>query len=176
MRKHVLVKKDGLYLKQYGVDNIKFNSYIPLLAYPVKFDDDVTFEDFFNYIMEKPEKYSEVFESSLGGLSLSLWSDEWEKKSVDIENMTHLLIRWDDEEKYIYVSGFDNEQNQYWGIDFIPINKLKLCKMKLDDGSTSKNVKLFDIIDAILDEISFYGDPDGRNNKKNELYDKCINN
>jgi len=69
----IVVTKDGIF--NYNWDSLQIiepEEYLAdWLSKPIYFADDLTFEDFFNHIMNDHERISEIFSNQLGGYALS---------------------------------------------------------------------------------------------------------
>lgn len=223
----VLVKKDGLYMRDWDDGEQlerKVDSFIPHLNEELRVEDDVTFEDFFNHVMNEHEMVTIVFASQLGHFDLGNWVDEWAKpyvnkpdghtrtKCLQVDWATEL---WDESirddkvrevEEWIGFGGRGEtlmEDTGEWEDDmgisfsFTPINELKNYPFKINteykmldwvkykENKDSENrddwycvighkkMSVYQVIGGILDDISFYGDPDNRDEKSEELQERC---
>jgi hypothetical protein len=84
------VKKSGLYVSEYRKRPVKVHSYIPFLSHTIKFEDNITFEDFFKYIIKDTKSYSMVFSSHLGHFDLKDWEEEW-RTPIDLD---YIYVKW----------------------------------------------------------------------------------
>jgi hypothetical protein len=219
----ILVKKDGLYYRDWDDGEQlekKIESFIPYLKEEIRVEEDVTFEDFFNYIMDEYKLITVIFASQLGHFDLGKWKNEWAKPFVDKPDghtkTKYLEVAWVTEwwdkdldreiEEWVAFGGKGEtlmEDTGLWEDDmnisfsFCSLNEMKNYPFKINteykmfdweayrnnpnarkrdkwyavDGS--KRMTVFDVIGGILDDISFYGDPDHRNKKSQELQDQC---
>ena len=222
----LLVKKDGLYIRDWDdgkqVEK-KVDSFIPYLNEEIRVEDDVTFEDFFNHIMDEYKLVTIIFASQLGHFDLGKWRKEWAKPFVDKPDghtrTKHLEVAWctelwdesisDDKvrevEEWIGFGGRGETLDEVTGewfddmnisFSFSPINEMKNYPFKInteykmldwerykknknsDDSDYYcvigiKKMSVYDVIGGILDDISFYGEPDHRDQKGEELQEKC---
>lgn len=137
------------------------NSYIPIedtlikyLSEEIEIEHGVTFEHFFNIIMENYEEYSKVFNCHLGGVSLSEFLQEWQKDPDKERNnddgMEKIVISWDDitllKDEQLIEDGLDVEWlpsfsgmgkqdgvDVSFGLEFTPINNLKKYPLTLSN-------------------------------------------
>lgn len=205
----IVVKKDGLYhYRWFGGQNIeKVDSLLDHLNKDLYFEDDITFEDFFKYVMNEYERASDIFHSHLGGYPLSLWLDEWKKEDpIEEENkdqqINYLEVEWVadymeknpefgiDEWICFDGKGLTRDKDAYgddewhetgYSFSFTELNKHKHYPFKIntewklynvdsdpkDEDSWyvfkgKKNMTVYDVVGAILFEISFYGSPEER--------------
>lgn len=237
----IVVKKDGkAYHKFWYYDEEKdFGEYkekeivslIDFLSQKIKVEEGVTFEQFFDLIMNESEIMSKVFVSQLGHYHLSLWKEEWEKpaerKEYEHQIMDRLQVGWSVErwrshkihdkqfdfkdhiEEYIDFSGHGSWYDEYahnlgnekWAgewvdggisISFTPLYQLKKYPFEINTKWTlwdwgikpdvkdkvivesKKEMTVYDVIGAILFELTFYGNPDQRDETIKEI-DKSAN-
>jgi hypothetical protein len=219
----ILVKKDGLYYRDWEDGEQlerKVDSFIPYLKEAIEAEDDVTFEDFFNHVMDEYKMISIVFASQLGHYDLGKWREEWACPFVDKPDghtkTKHLEVGWATE---WWDKGMDREVEEWVGFggrgetldestgewiddmgisfSFTPINELKNYPFKInieykifdwEKYKADKDVKnrenwfavdgvkrmsVYDVIGGILDDISFYGAPDGRDKESEKLEKLC---
>jgi len=219
----ILVKIDGWYYRDWEDGEQlekKIDSFIPYLNEHIEVEDDITFEDFFNQVMDEYELVSVVFASQLGHFNLGNWREEWAKpfeSKPDGHTITkHLEVNWATEwwdkgmdrevEEWIGFGGWGktlNEQTGEWiddmgiSFSFCPINEMKNYPFKINieykmfDWERYKNnrnvrkrdkwfavdgvkrMRVYEVIGGILDDISFYGDPGCRDEKSEELKERC---
>lgn len=186
-------------------NEIKVHSFLPYLKEMMEVENDVTFEDFFNHIMRQKGKYSSIFRSHLGNYKLQQWEEEWNRIpgddcDGDDYEMTKVEIRWHGEswlnegedlitiEPEFHGIGFaiDTKKQMGMGVDFTPINDLKLYPFELNEQlnvyslqdskillSGKKEFTVYEVISTVLDEITFYGSPEQKIKKINEIKQTC---
>lgn len=187
------------YSREYERKRIAAPSFLPFMSEPLEIEEGATFKTFFNHIMKEKDKYSEIFVSHLGGYDLSMFEEEWRKPFVKEKNdgMESLEIFWYVD--YDSEDGSVKEQPSFqgighsaeegltpYGIDFTPLNKLKNYPIKLNTEykieeytlrkrrprkifAGKKAFTVYDVISAVLYEITFYGGPQQRNEQLEEL-------
>ncbi len=164
----------------------------------IHLEEGTTFETFFNIILKDKEFFNEVYKDIMGGFDLSQFTKEWNKVSVkkDVEKISYLEIYRDIELKE-NLGGLNIEiTNVFEGIvkdkegnknnvslDFIPINDLKKLPLKINNDfnipghiienvnliTAIKDMTLFEVIESILYDITFYGDPTSRDKIKEDV-------
>jgi len=218
----ILIKKDGIYYRDWDdgeqLEN-KVESFIPYLNEEIRVEDDITFEDFFNHVMDNHEIISVIFASQLGHFDLGKWVDEWKKPFVDKPDghtrTKYLQVAWSTEwwdksingeyrevEEWVGFGGrgetLDEETGDWMddmgiSFSFTPINEMKGYPFKIDTEYRMldweryqtnktpddpdywycvighKKMTVFDVVGGILDDISFYGDPDRRDETGEEI-------
>jgi len=213
----IVIKKDGLYRYYWndGQQITKVDSLLDWLREPLYFGDDITFEDFFNYVMNECDRANDIFRSHLGGFPLKNWLDEWnkpdpgDKKYADHEEINYVEMYWAAEfhgknpefgvEEWLGFHGVGRiiDKNAYgdeewhdtnFGFSFTPLNEYKHYSFNLDytwklydwdsnpkDEKTwyvyegRKAMTVYDVIGGLLFDISFYGSPNERQEKADEL-------
>lgn len=127
----IVVKKDGLfrYYWDSGQQIKKIDSMLMWLHYPLYLDDNITFEDFFNHVMNDVELASIIFYSHLGGYSLSDWVGEWNKPDPGDEKYTnqqidHIEIYWVAE---YWITKKDKQMDENVGLHGVGRSKDKDC-------------------------------------------------
>jgi len=158
----ILVKKDGLYRYHWdgGQKIDKVDSLLYWLRELVYVDDDITFEDFFKWVMDDHKLASIIFGSHLGGYLLSDWLSEWnnpdieDKRDRETEQIDYIDVNWsvtysslspeDGIEEWINVSGVgrticedaygDNEwHDTNFSFSFTPLNEYKHYPFKINE-------------------------------------------
>lgn len=161
------------------------------LADNVIFSDDLKFFSFFNLLLVNHEFIDKAFYTSLGGYKLLDFAKDYNSLSEKKSDFT-LRVSWTSElyedGDLILSPMFDgynlnnNGDKTLLSIEFTPLNIMRLSDFKLDcsvnilDFTESVNKKesvyklnahkdftLFEIIHAVLDEISYFGTPEERN-------------
>lgn len=187
----LIVRKDGLYY-----DKKKVDTFIPFLSRPIEVAIGVTFEDFFSYVMKDAEAFTAIFASDLGWFDLTAWQKEWDKEAEEMDKqegndyMSYLEVRIDGEihedEFYLVKTfhgiGMIEGQKGGYSVSFSGLNKLKKYPFTVNNEfkayvwETNKElfkkeypVTVYEVIGAILDDISFYGEPEERDEAITEL-------
>lgn len=161
-------------------------------------EEGITFETFFNIILKDKDFLNEVFKDTMGGFDLNQFTKEWKKniKNKDIENIQYLevyrdiklndttgVITLDITNVFEGVSKIVDSNKETVPLDFIAINDLKKLPLKLNDEfiipghiieninliTSSKGMTLFEVIETILYDITFYGDPSSRDKIKEDV-------
>jgi hypothetical protein len=164
----------------------------PYFSELVQLDKNFTLGDLFFFIEKEKEFFNLVFASQLGHYPLDLFIEEY-KKSIPETNWS------DNEMKFLQLSwiceicndgdtefdlGFDGvgEDGQRYAIEFTPLNELKKYPLQIKEnfdiyreGSNKRIVcgirlpTVYELIGAVLFEISFVGSPEIRDTAWNEL-------
>lgn len=161
-------------------------------------EEGITFETFFNIILKDKDFLNEVFKDTMGGFDLNQFTKEWKKniKNKDIGNIQYLevyrdiklndttgVITLDVTNVFEGVSKLVDSKKETIPLDFIAINDLKKLPLKLNDEfiipghiieninliTSSKGMTLFEVIETILYDITFYGDPSSRDKIKEDV-------
>lgn len=161
-------------------------------------EEGITFETFFNIILKEKEFFNEVFKDTMGGFDLNQFLKEWKKVSDNnkVSKISYLEIYRDIKLKdtgglltldvnNIFEGVIKKEgKKETITLDFIPINDLKKLSLKLNTDfnipgeiieevnmiSSIKEMTLFEVIECILYDITFYGDPTSRDNIKEDVF------
>ncbi len=187
------------YSREYERKKISVPSFLPFMNEPLEIEEGATFKTFFNHIMREKEKYSEFFASHLGHYDLKVFDEEWQKPYVKEKDdgMEFLEIYWHvdydredniiNEQPALHGRGYAAKDGvTAYAIDFTPLNKLKKYPLKLNTEyiieeymrrkprsrkifAGKKSFTVYDVIDAVLYEITFYGGPQQRNEQLEEL-------
>jgi hypothetical protein len=141
---------------------------------------------------------NEVFKDTMGGFDLNQFTKEWKKniKNKDVENIQYLevyrdiklnditgVITLDITNVFEGITKMDNSIKESVPLDFIAINDLKKLPLKLNDEfiipghiienvnliTSTKGMTLFEVIETILYDITFYGDPSSRDKIKEDV-------
>ena len=161
-------------------------------------EEGITFETFFNIILKDKDFINEVFKDTMGGFDLKQFTKEWKNGTDDkvIEQISYLEIYRDIKLKDD--GGFNSLEitNVFEGImktedgvkervslDFIPISNLKTLPIKINNEfnipgqiienvniiTANKEMSVFEVIESILYDITFYGDPSSRDKIKQDV-------
>lgn len=167
-----------------------------LLPEYTKFSDDLKFYSFFNLLLENQPFIDKVFRKNLGEYSLLDFSTDYNKPS-DVKKTFTLRVGWVSilypDGDLILVPEFDgyekiNDEVQSISIEFVPLCQLRMLNLTqamsvkiLDPDNPVLNGKekiiiqafkgftLFEIIQAVLNEVSYHGTPDERDESLNNL-------
>ena len=162
-------------------------------------EEGITFETFFNTILKDREFFNEVFKETMGGFDLNQFLKEWKKttnqkqtkkisyleiyRNIDLKDSGGQMII-DINNIFEGVIKKNNGDKETITLDFIPINDLKNLPIKINtefnipgeiiEGiniiSSVKEMTLFEVIESILYEITFYGDPTNRDRIKEDFF------
>ena len=194
----ITLKKNGAIYYSDGSTNIKpkkVKDFIPYLREEMIIEEGTTFKTLFNIIMKsRLEDYSKVFASHLGHYPLSMWKKEWAKKAIPKEpdEVFALEIGWhgydrfdpDDDcytNPYFLGIGIHDGKEQSFALEFTPIHELKHYPIRLnkrfafrdnhfkDEFVVNIGLTVYDVIGAILYEISWSGDPKSRDKRKEKI-------
>lgn len=153
---------------------------VSYLAFPVELEDDVTVQDIMGFLQFNMEATDYVFDSSLGGHPFREFAAEMNADIPDSVNIQRMEICHEVDEVHednfltgatrLRGIGFDGK---LFSVEFSPVStymRLPLSlnntyNIRLQDGtsvSLKKDFTLYDLINAILFEMSFYGTPDMR--------------
>ena len=112
----VLITKKGIYYRWwYGSQkHRRIESYIQYLDKNVRIEEDVTFEDFFNPIMNNWQIYDIMFKCHLAGFNLGDWVNEWKKKDPEKEYPNQKV----DYIEFYWIAEYNSKRSKL-GIDII---------------------------------------------------------
>lgn len=162
-------------------------------------EEGITFETFFNIIIKDKDFFNEVFKDTMGGFDLNQFLKEWKKTTDDnkVNKISYLEVRRDIKLKddggpltldinniFEGIIKKDGGEKENITLDFIPINHLKKLCLKINTDfnipgeiienvnivSSVKEMTLFEVIESILYDITFYGDPTSRDNIKEDVF------
>ncbi|MBP7496216.1 MAG: hypothetical protein KA792_00945 [Bacteroidales bacterium] len=192
----LIIEKNKIKYQNYEGDNTfiivsKHKGYfLRFLNEQVMLADNLTFGDFFRFLINEKDTINTVFTNALGGYDFNKFVVAFNKRKkkyeTDINDIKFLQLEWrvevENENIQIYTDfdgiGIDtnNESSNKLigiGIDFTSLHLLKNIPLKLnkefiirDDKKKKNNIilksykdfTLFELINSILYEISFYGD------------------
>lgn len=164
----------------------------------IELGESVTFGRFFEIISLNKDLIEKIYHSCLGGYSLTPFMFEIEDIPDRKNNLDYVEICWscdkyDDEfnisSSFHGIGSKDNGEEETYAIEFTPLNNLKNLPLRLNTnlsyfvlpkgkGKKAKDVylgdryfTLYDVLYAILFEITFNGDPKNRNSRLAELED-----
>lgn len=161
-------------------------------------EEGIIFETFFDIILRDKEFFNEVFKDTMGGFNLDQFLKEWKKNSDKnkVNNISYLEvhrnIKLKDEGSSLVmdivnifegVIKKDEGKKERVNLDFIALNDLRKLPITINtdfnipgeiiegiDMVTSiKEMTLFEVLESILYEITFYGDPTSRDKIKDDL-------
>jgi hypothetical protein len=161
-------------------------------------EEGTTFETFFNIILKDKDFFSEVFKETMGGFDLNQFVKEW-KNNVEIKDkhkISYLEVYRDINLKdntgitvldvmnvFEGVIKKENGEKEKISLDFIPISTLKKIPLRINNDfnipgqiienvnilTSIKEMTLFEVIESILYDITFYGDPKSRDQIKEDV-------
>jgi len=164
----------------------------------VEVEENVTFGDIFKFLIKDKEHVKFIFSASLYGIPFDSLIEDFKKKARREEpcELTYLEIIWETDcsEKELKIStdfhgyGISEEGESMipYGLDFTKISKLKNLPIKLNEDfeiiregknsrkdrvllKTTKSFTLFEIINAILYELTWWGTPEMRDKTWKEI-------
>lgn len=159
----------------------------------VEIDSDVTFGDFFKFLIAEKDLVQKIFSASLCGVPFELLIDDFKKKPKKFTGeIKYLELYWSaelgDNELNIETDlhGIPKKRKNKdfvpIALDFVPLNELITCQLVLNknfeitnnntikqkDISLFKAIReftLYEIIHAVLNELTWYGTPEMRDKK-----------
>jgi hypothetical protein len=188
----ITVRQDGIFTSEQEI----ITDYLPYLNETIEIEEGVTFYNFFLPIISETEVWSKVFASHLGHFHLKQWIEDFKKdvESSDEYTITRLRISWGTDvfdDTFDIFSTFDgiaidaNGKEIFIGVEFTSLGELKKYPLVLDrtvdigdyveDGKyksyykSKRMFRVYDVIAAILFEISFHGTPVDREQDKEEM-------
>jgi len=162
-------------------------------------EEGINFETFFNIIIKDKDFFNEVFKDTMGGFDLNQFLKEWKKNTNGdkVNKISYLEVRRDIKLKddaglltldvnniFEGIIKKNNGEKESIRLDFIPINNLKKLSLKINTDfnipgeiienvnivSSIKEMSLFEVIESILYDITFYGDPTSRDKIKEDVF------
>lgn len=197
--KTIFVTSDGKiykmnYLGRFEREEVKsLKNYLNCVLH---LEEGITFGTFFNLILKDKDFFNEVFKETMGGFDLNQFTKEWGKngEKKDVEKINYLEIYRDIKLKdngdliidirNIFEGVIKKEtENENVSLDFIPISNLKDLPLKINTDyiipgiiienvnmiNSSKDMTLFEVLESILYDITFYGDPTSRDKIKDDV-------
>ncbi len=161
-------------------------------------EEGTTFETFFNIILKDKDFFSEVFKETMGGFDLNQFIKEW-KNNLEIKNNHNIsylevyrdinlkdntgIITLDVMNVFEGVIKKEDGEKERISLDFIPISSLKKIPLRINNDfnipgqiienvnmlTSVKEMTLFEVIESILYDITFYGDPKSRDQIKEDV-------
>lgn len=173
----------------YEIKILKTKNILNFLNYDIeKLAEGYTLRDWFHMILNYSDlqKIDDYFESYLGEFR------QCPKSNCLMEDMPYLslkkiinIINNKEMDIFISLSGEQKDSNLGWGLDFLPLKGyldtpliLKKAGVSEESDKTEERTKnqefsitynLWDIVQSIIHEISFYGMPERRDLKSKEL-------
>jgi hypothetical protein len=162
-------------------------------------EEGTTFETLFNIILKDKDFFNEVFKETMGGYDLNQFIKEWgnKKNKKQINSISYLQISreitlkdnggimiLDINNIFEGVVRNDDGTKESVTLDFLPINDLKNLFIKINTNfnipgeiienvnilSSTKEMTVFEVLESILYEITFYGDPTSRDKIKEDIF------
>lgn len=166
---------------------------VSYLTYPVTIDDGVTVEDIMNILALNPESTDFIFDCSLAGQTFTKFWDEMKQDSTQDQILSSMEIAHEidpltDDDKTLYsvarMRGVGKDR-ELFSVEFSPVSSYKKLEVKLNESyiirkvnaaeketvvlSCIKQFSLFEVIHALLFEMSYYGDPESRKEVLDEV-------
>ncbi len=183
-----------------NLTNIKGGIFLKMNDF-VEMAENVTFGDFFKLLIKEQKHMDLIFAASLYGVPFGLLIKDFNRKTKPSDDeIRHLEIYWfvdfDDDGLSIEsdLHGISRKENNDYdeipfGLDFIPITELKNYPLKLNENleirdysrvrevdnlvlRTTKKFTLYEIIHAILYELTWYGTPEKRDDEGQSILDE----
>lgn len=173
------------------VDELHFGLY---LNEEIEFEN-VTLDRFFQLLIKNHAIFDIVFHRALGGFSILNFQSDLEIQSneeYDLNDISGLFLQWavdyfqNDITFYVDFHG-RSEDGTANSMQFLPMSLYKHILLNIDTNfaiygssneqyreilSAKKRMTLYDCINGLLDEISFYGTPEMRNSTSSELQEQ----
>jgi hypothetical protein len=158
---------------------------VSYLTFPATIDTGVTVKDIMNILAMNKDGTDFLFDSSLGGHPFSTFLDEMTHEAEKDQmfswmEIAHEIDPISDEDPELFsvarMRGVGNNR-ELFSVEFSPVAAYMNMEVKLNDGyvvrkisaeketivlSCTKSFTLFDVIHAVLFEMSYYGDSDAR--------------
>jgi hypothetical protein len=173
----------------------------PFLEDVIKLSDDFTLLDLFNLIAKEKDVFDIIFYSSLGGFPLQAYLDDIAKDrspddgdEIDYLEVYRSSERWDwgDIDISLNFHGVSIKEDIGYAIEYTPLSDLKhlplrintnfeIGEVKKEDGHPWKwhvytkgkvDVTVYELIHAVLFEVSFCGDPVKRDARREDLFEQ----
>jgi hypothetical protein len=181
------------------VDIVNPEDIINFLSENVELSESVTFKRIFDIISYNVDLFNKVFYSSLGGYQLAPYLQEIENNSTQLFDSDYLEIYWHcdkfEDELNIDPSLHGISKVDVYAMDFASLNNLKDYNVKLNTKIEildytnykdkeedklkvflgEKSFTVFDLYNAIFYEISYFGGPQQKKEKLNELEESMTN-
>ena len=170
---------------------------INYLSDNVELGESVTFKRLFEIVSYNVSKFNDIFYSVLGGYTLEPFLQEIENNPTEKFESDYLEIYWHSEkyEDELNISpslhGVSYNKLEKYAIDFASLNNLKNYNVKLNEKVElfkydmqnfsddtldlgNKSFTLFELFSAIFYEISFFGGPQDKKEKFEEIGESII--
>lgn len=207
MFQEIIIKREGIFSKKENESKEeKVNKLTPFLFDKVKeVKKNVTVYDLLTILEEYEEEVDEVFASYTANMKLRDFYEEVKKSpnkeagldDIEIRRTLDYLKDKKEFKEGTKVTGFSDNDNTPYAIDFLSLNNIKNANIKLnenfsieahDDPDANpnkkrksfllKNVKkdflLHEVIGGFLFEITFYGHPNIRDQKESEMLEASM--
>lgn len=166
---------------------------VSYLTFPVELEEGITVEHIMNLLALNMEHTDFMFDSSLGGHQFKSFYEELQEDAKPDENLSYMEIAHEldvltpDNLDLFSVARMRGvgKNLELFSIEFAPLSTYKKFEIrlnqdfivkKIDDSnhesvvlSCKKSFTLFDVIHAVLFEMSYYGGPEERNKVLNEI-------
>ena len=166
---------------------------VSYLTFPATVDDGVTVADIMNILSINKESTDFIFDSSLGGHTFNTYLDEMKLETNQDQmfsgmEIAHEIDPISDEEPDLFsvarMRGI-GKNRELFSVEFSPVASYMNMEIKLNTNyvvrkldsaeketvvlSCTKSFSLFEIIHAVLFEMSYYGDVDARKKVLDEV-------
>ena len=169
----------------------------PYLEDVVTLSDDFTLMDLFNYIEKDKEAFDVIFNSCLGHFPLQAYLDDIvkERSKDDDDELDYLEVyrcaerwEWGSIDMYLGFHGISIKEDIPYAVEFTPLSDLKHLPLRLNNdfeiGEVLKegnsyqyhvytkgkvDISVYELISAVLFEVSFCGVPEQRDERMDEL-------
>lgn len=159
---------------------------VSYLTFPVQIAEGVTVEDIMNILALNPESTDFIFDSSLGGHTFTSFYEEMKNEipqdpTLSWMEIAHEIDPISEEDMELFsvarMRGVGKDR-ELFSIEFSPVSSYKKMEVKLNENyivrkidasekettllSCTKSFSLFEVIHAVLFEMSYYGGPEER--------------
>jgi len=189
------IANDGLFYSEFEEAKdkkiISDDSFLYYLSDDVTFSDDLTFGRLFELFIKNKDTLNMIFSRSMGNYKIDDFIEDFEGIPKEEKNFYLTISAVPDLYKdeitiYYAFGGFNETEKIGYSISFSKLCDLKNLIIKIDNNfdiikistkgkvkeilkSKITNIRLFDVIQSILNEISFYGNPENREEIAEEL-------
>lgn len=184
LMKKKIIRTNGFEPNEEKYEEEEVDSLQPFLNEAVELSDDFTLNDLFYFIEKEAGFFNLVFASQLGHFPLNLFIEEYRKPILerkDDDEIDYLevsscaeLWEWGDIDVYLDFHGIGEKDDIGYAIEFTPLNELKQYLLRINEifkvyGDNVEQIlegkkyfTVYEVIGCILNEISFCGVPEQR--------------
>ena len=190
----LIISANNIIFKNNNSDGVEVDEeLLPFyLSEDVSFDN-ITFERFFKLILRNTNVLDIVFYRSLGGLGINSFEKDFNSdQTLNDMDIHHLEISWAAdlyEEDFAFYTDFsgapENPMEISYSLEFTSLSAYKHLPLHILNDFVlygknpsveilkgKKSMTLYDAINAILYEISFFGNPNDRDESSNNLQEQ----